>query len=73
MKVLNRLKEFADSRGMTAYALFKAADVSEPTIYRLYSNPELIPSGKVLQALADAFPDSTPNDFLKFEKEEITA
>jgi predicted DNA-binding transcriptional regulator AlpA len=66
MKVLNRLKEFADSKGLTAYALWKATRLSEPTIYRLYSNPSLVPSGKVLEGLADGFPDTEPNDWLKF-------
>lgn len=69
MKVLNRLKEFADDRGLTAYALWKATSLSEPTVYRLYKDPTLIPSGKVLEGLAEAFPDTTPNDWLKFEQE----
>jgi predicted DNA-binding transcriptional regulator AlpA len=69
MKVLNRLKEFADSRGLTAYALWKATGLSEPTIYRLYGNPSLVPSGKVLEKLAISFPDTTPNDWLKFVKD----
>ncbi|MBP0022311.1 MAG: helix-turn-helix transcriptional regulator [Cyanobacteria bacterium SBLK] len=70
MKVLNRVKEFADSRGLTAYALWKQTVLSEPTVYRLYNNPQFIPSGKVLQGFAEAFPDSTPNDWLKFEKKK---
>jgi predicted DNA-binding transcriptional regulator AlpA len=69
MKVLNRLKEFADAKGLTAYALWKATTLSEPTIYRLYKDSSLIPSGKVLEGLAVAFPDTTPNDWLKFERE----
>lgn len=69
MKVLNRLKEFADARGLTAYALWKATNLSEPTVYRLYKDPSLVPSGKVLEGLATAFPDTTPNDWLKFVSE----
>lgn len=71
MKVLNRVKEFADSRGLTAYALWKATGLSEPTVYRLYKDPSLVPSGKVLEGFAIAFPDTTPNDWLKFEKGEV--
>lgn len=71
--MLNRVKEFADSHGMTAYALYKTTNVSEPTIYRLYSNPELIPSGKVLEAFCKTFPDSTPNDWLKFASDKELA
>jgi Cro/C1-type HTH DNA-binding domain len=67
MKVLNRIKEFCDDRELTAYALWKATKLSEPTVYRLYKDPTLIPSGKVLEGLAEAFPDTTPNDWLKFE------
>ena len=66
MKVINRLKEVADSNRLTAYALWKATKLSEPTIYRLYKNPDLIPSGKVLEGLGEAFPETTPNDWLKF-------
>jgi predicted DNA-binding transcriptional regulator AlpA len=66
MKVVNRLKVFADSNGLTAYALWKATSLSEPTVYRLYKNPELIPSGKVLEGLYHAFPETTPNDWLEF-------
>jgi predicted DNA-binding transcriptional regulator AlpA len=66
MKVVNRLKVFADSRGLTAYALWKATSLTEPTIYRLYNHPDLIPSGKVLTGLYQAFPDTTPNDWLEF-------
>ncbi len=67
--MLNRIKEFADSRGLTAYALWKATTLSEPTVYRLYNDPSLVPSGKVLEGFAVAFPDTTPNDWLKFESE----
>lgn len=70
MKVLNRVKEFADSRGLTAYALWKATELSEPTVYRLYKDSSLIPSGKVLEGFAKAFPETTPNDWLKFAKNE---
>lgn len=73
MKVINRIKEFADSRGLTAYALWKATNLSEPTVYRLYKDPTLIPSGKVLEGLAEAFPDTTPNDWLRFEREQEEA
>jgi Cro/C1-type HTH DNA-binding domain len=66
MKVVNRLKVFADSRGLTAYALWKATRLTEPTVYRLYNHPDLIPSGKVLTGLYQAFPDTTPNDWLEF-------
>ena len=72
MKVLNRIKEFADSRGLTAYALWKSTTLSEPTVYRLYNDPSLVPSGKVLEGFAVAFPDTTPNDWLKFESDSPT-
>ncbi|MBD2093528.1 helix-turn-helix transcriptional regulator [Microcoleus sp. FACHB-1515] len=67
--MLNRLKEFADAKGLTAYALWKSTSLSEPTVYRLYKDPSLIPSGKVLEGLATAFPDTTPNDWLKFDRD----
>ena len=66
--MLNRIKEFADSKGLTAYALWKATNLSEPTVYRLYKDPTLIPSGKVLEGLAEAFPETSPDDWLKFDR-----
>ncbi len=69
--MLNRVKEFAEARGLTAYALWKATTLSEPTVYRLYKDPSLVPSGKVLEGFAEAFPDTCPNDWLRFEGGEV--
>ena len=65
-KVTNRLKEFADRKNLTAYGLWRRTNLSQDTVYRLYNDPSRIPSSKVLQELAKAFPFSTPNDWLKF-------
>lgn len=68
--MINRIKDFVDSRSMTVYQFWKKTEVTEPTAYRLYKDPFLIPSGKVLEAIHKAFPDTTPNDWLAFVTEE---
>ncbi|MBD2025263.1 hypothetical protein [Leptolyngbya sp. FACHB-711] len=70
-KIRNRVKEFADRRNLTPYGLWKAVNrsgstLSETTVRKLCNDPSIIPTGKVLQDLAKAFPRSTPNDWLKF-------
>ena len=74
MTAINRIREFVDSRGMTVDQFWKAAEaaggLTEPTAYRLYKDPFSIPSGKVLDAIHEAFPEVTPNDFLAFVSEK---
>ncbi len=70
MAVINRVREFVDSRAMTAYQFWKAVEkgggMTEPTAYRLYNNPFQIPSGKALESIYQAYPDTTPNDWIAF-------
>ena len=68
--VINRIKEFVDGRKMTVYHFRKLTEVSEPTAYRLYNDPCLVPSGNVLEAIYRAFPETTPNDWLAFVSED---
>lgn len=68
--MINKIKNVVDSRGITVYQFWKATGVTEPTAYRLYKDPFLIPSGKVLEAMHRAYPDTTPNDWLAFVSEE---
>mgnify|MGYP002716001828 CR=1 FL=1 len=74
MTVINRIKEFVDSRGMTVYQFWKAASsaggLTEPTAYRLYKDPFAIPSGKVMDSIYKAFPEVNPGDLLAFIPDE---
>ena len=68
--VINKIKEFVDAQNITVYHFRKVTEVSEPTAYRLYNDPFLVPSGNVLEAMYKAFPQTTPNDWLAFISED---
>lgn len=70
MAVINTIKEFIDSRGMTPYQFWKATGLAQATAYRLYKNPADIPSGSVMEAIFKAFPDTEPNDLIRFVPNE---
>jgi len=70
MAVRNRIQTFIDSRGMTPYQFWKATGVAQATAYRLYKNPNDIPSGNVLDSIFKAFPDAQPNDLLEYVPDE---
>lgn len=62
----NTLKEFIESKpGLTAYQVHKLTGLPQNTVYRLVRDPKVIPSGTVMDAFFNAFPDATPNDLLK--------
>ncbi len=74
MAVINRVREFVNSRNMTVYQFWKAAEaaggLTEPTAYRLYKDPFTVPSGKVMDSICKAFPGVSPNDLLAFVSDE---
>jgi DNA-binding Xre family transcriptional regulator len=55
MTVINRLKEFCEERGITAYSIQRDTAVSASTIYRLNKNPSLMPSSPTIQAICDYY------------------
>ncbi|MDV2992127.1 MAG: hypothetical protein N4J56_001781 [Chroococcidiopsis sp. SAG 2025] len=73
MPMLNTLKEFIESRpGLTAYQVHKLTRLPQNTIYRLVNDPKVIPSGAVMDAFFNAFPDATPNDLLRHVKDNAS-
>lgn len=55
MPVINRLKEFCEERGITAYSIQRDTAVSASTIYRLNGNPSLMPSSTTIEAICDYY------------------
>jgi len=55
MPVINRLKEFCEERGITAYSIQRDTAVSASTIYRLNKDPSLMPSGPTIEAICDYY------------------
>ncbi len=62
----NTIKKFLDSRGMTAYQLWRTIGVAQTTAYRIYNDPETIPKPHVLDAICKAFPGTQPGDLLEY-------
>jgi predicted transcriptional regulator len=69
----NTLKEFIDRRGMTVYQFCKDTGLPNNTGYRLYKNPQSIPSGDVLDAILNVYPDARIQDLLLHKREVGTS
>jgi DNA-binding Xre family transcriptional regulator len=67
----NRIKEFLDNRGMTAYQFWRAIGVAQTTAYRIYNDPTTIPKPHVLDAICKAFPGTQPGDLLEYVPDDI--
>ena len=67
MGVVSRIKELADHRGWTRYALAKKADVSESTLKNIYVRGS-IPSIPTLNMLCAAFGMSLSQFFAEDER-----
>ena len=66
----NTLKEFIDRRGMTVYQFCKDTGLPNNTGYRLYKNPQSIPSGDVLDAILNVYPDARIQDLLLHQRKD---
>lgn len=51
----NRVKEFIQERGITAYRFWKETGLSRPTAYRVCSDPDYPIGGDVLEKICDAY------------------
>lgn len=69
MAIKNTIKQFVEGRGITPYALSKRTGLPLNTVYRLVNNPEVIPSGDVMDAILNQFTDATIVDLLAHSKE----
>ncbi|ABW33387.1 helix-turn-helix domain-containing protein [Acaryochloris marina] len=68
MPMINTVKEFLDSRGITPYALGGDAGISKTTAYALYKNPDQLPSPDVLRKICDTY-EIQPGLLMKWEKD----
>lgn len=66
MVVRNTIQEFIDRRGITVYQFWKETGIAQATAYRIYKNPNDIPTGAVLNAICKAY-EIQPGDLLRYE------
>jgi DNA-binding Xre family transcriptional regulator len=53
--VKNKIKQFLNQRGITAYQFRKDVGIAQRTAYDLYNNPEQLPSSTVLSKICDTY------------------
>jgi len=66
----NKIKEFVDRRGLTAYQFIKETGIAPGTGYKLYKDSKHRPSPDVLEAICDTY-EIQPNEILKWVKDEL--
>ena len=49
--IRNNIKSLMDSQGLTRYRLWKDTKLNRETAYRLYDDPDYIPSKAVMESL----------------------
>lgn len=64
----NKVKQFLEVRGLSAYRLIKDTEISDTTGYRLASDPSYIPSAKVLESICRAY-DAQPGELIEWVSE----
>ena len=55
MAIVNTIKQFVDSRGLSAYRFRKETGIAQATAYSLYKKPSQIPRSDVLDAICTAY------------------
>ena len=55
MPMRNKVKQFLESRGISAYRMIQDAKISDTTGYKLAADSSYIPSAKVLEAICEAY------------------
>ena len=55
MPMRNKIKQFLESRGLSAYRMIQDTKISDTTGYKLAADPTYIPSSKILEALCEAY------------------
>jgi DNA-binding Xre family transcriptional regulator len=64
MTVMNRVKEFLEGRGVeTGYQFWQATQLPQSTAFRIWGNPNVYPSKRVLGVICETFKCS-PGDLL---------
>ncbi len=68
--MINTIAEFAERHGCrNAYEFMKRSQISQPTAYRLWNNPQAYPSRDVQEMICKTF-DAQPGDFLRYVPED---
>ncbi len=74
MAVKNKIKNFLESRGITAYKFRQDVGIAQRTAYDLYNNPAQLPSSTVLSKICDTY-EVQPSEILvwtpKSEKQDL--
>ena len=66
MAVINRIKEFLDSRGVTSgYQFWKETGLPQSTAFRLYGDRNVYPSKKVASIICSTY-NVEPGEFLGY-------
>lgn len=65
----NRLKQFVEKRGITPYKLSKDTRLPLNTIYRLVNNPDVVPTGEVMDAILNQYTDASVGELLEHLRE----
>ncbi|NDJ25955.1 helix-turn-helix domain-containing protein [Nostoc sp. B(2019)] len=55
MPMRNKIKQFLESRGLSAYRMIQDAKISDTTGYKLAADSTYIPSSKILEALCETY------------------
>ncbi len=63
--MLNRIRQFIESRGMTRYRFWQETGLGRDTAYRLYKDPTYIPTGQVLDKICSTY-KMQPGEFLEW-------
>ena len=69
MAVRNKISQFIENHGITAYKLSKQTGLTLNTVYRLANNPDQIPSGDVIDAILNKYTESTINELIEQTRE----
>ena len=69
MPLRNRIKELVDGLKITPYRFVKDTNLASSTGYKLYNEPEHLPSVATLEVICDTY-EVQPNDILEWSKQE---
>lgn len=68
MPMRNKVKQFIDAKGITAYQFIKETGIAPGTGYKLYKDPKHMPSPVVLEIICDTY-EIQPNEILEWSRD----
>lgn len=72
MPMRNRVKEFLDARGLSAYQMIKDTGIAPATGYKLAKDESHLPSIRVLEVICDRY-RVQPNEIVEWVDREVKA